>query len=441
MIFRKCKKATKCPQKTGEGIGRSIAICVAMNCSILNLAIVSTALSLAACQGIIEGGGELTGENADGYRIGNFPGPDGLIRAPYVREGDTAIVGGDIHWRINSTLSIGAAAGPFTRWPGGIIPYRDSENIAALQIGVDAWNAVSEQTGITFVERTTQTNYLDVIPGRGCYSYLGFVGGAQQLSLGQGCYGAAAIHELGHAIGMMHEHTRAGRERYVRFNWDNIVGGKESRFAKVNLGITQGATNYSEYDFTSIMHYRNVNIGYQYLIDPSIPLFVVVGDEEKEIDNTTLSQSDISGATAMYEGFGGQKPDDTDLVSCSDGVCSDYGIEEGECTVLGTGSFHCKDSCLEVVANCGEDGSDSNPTFSCNNGEKIPLTYLCDNYYDCSDFSDEGEVCGVDTGGDESTACQVGQDVGVCIDTSTTICYGELYPGVCPSGAESHCCL
>ena len=56
-------------------------------------------------------------------RIGNFPGPDGTIRAPYIVVGDYAVVGGDMIWKKEQALNLrSAGAGPFTRWPGAWCP-------------------------------------------------------------------------------------------------------------------------------------------------------------------------------------------------------------------------------------------------------------------------------------------------------------------------------
>lgn len=58
-----------------------------------------------------------------------------------------------------------------------------------------------------------------------CASILGPSGGKQVLSLQRfGCVKHGIIqHELLHALGFYHEHTRSDRDRYVRINWDNIT--------------------------------------------------------------------------------------------------------------------------------------------------------------------------------------------------------------------------
>ena len=58
------------------------------------------------------------------------------------------------------------------------------------------------------------------------------------------------VHELGHALGLHHEHTRQDRDTYVTVNWFCIQSGQSHNFEK-KLGIPLGA-----YDPTSVMHDR-----------------------------------------------------------------------------------------------------------------------------------------------------------------------------------------
>ena len=60
-----------------------------------------------------------------------------------------------------------------------------------------------------------------------CFSTTGKSGGKQLLSLGKGCRRkGVVIHELLHALGMMHEHCRADRDQFIRINFENIKPSK-----------------------------------------------------------------------------------------------------------------------------------------------------------------------------------------------------------------------
>jgi len=89
---------------------------------------------------------------------------------------------------------------------------------------MDAMYHIAGRTCIRFKERTNEKDYVRIISGIGCWSYVGRQGiGAQNLSLGEGCnFIRTHIHELVHAIGFYHEHNRADRDSYVKIKWENI---------------------------------------------------------------------------------------------------------------------------------------------------------------------------------------------------------------------------
>ena len=72
------------------------------------------------------------------------------------------------------------------------------------------------------------------------------------------------IHELGHAIGLIHEQSRPDRDRYVHILFDNIVPGKEKNFDRFTdadvdtMGIS--------YDYRSVMHYGSSVSCYHFFV-------------------------------------------------------------------------------------------------------------------------------------------------------------------------------
>lgn len=63
-----------------------------------------------------------------------------------------------------------------------------------------------------------------------CFSAMGRAGDRQLVSLQKfGCIRHGIIqHELLHALGFYHEHTRTDRDKYIKINWDNIIDRKTS---------------------------------------------------------------------------------------------------------------------------------------------------------------------------------------------------------------------
>jgi hypothetical protein len=144
-------------------------------------------------------------------------------------------------------------------WPYGVIFYEIragdfSENrIEEIVLAMREWEAY---TGfLKFVPRTDQPNYVVIQNEEDeCYSYVGMHGGPQPLNLAEGCYYSTILHELGHAIGLRHEHQRFDRDEYMTINWKNI------RFSGLSNFLKYSQTSYpilGPYDPLSIMHYED----------------------------------------------------------------------------------------------------------------------------------------------------------------------------------------
>ncbi len=62
-------------------------------------------------------------------------------------------------------------------------------------------------------------------------------------------------HELGHIIGLQHEHQRPDRDQYIWLNYKNIDKDKIGNYYKIDNSLIV-EENY-EYDYRSIMHYSH----------------------------------------------------------------------------------------------------------------------------------------------------------------------------------------
>ncbi|XOZ34536.1 M12 family metallopeptidase [Halomonadaceae bacterium KBTZ08] len=147
----------------------------------------------------------------------------------------------------NAAVAEGAAT-----WPNGVVPYEFGGNFSSSfrQVVQTGMEAIEAQTDIRFVQHSDERNYVNIMRGSGCYSFVGMSGGAQNLSLGRGCgQKGVVIHELVHALGHFHEQSREDRDQYVTIQWNNIKDGRESQFR------IQNEQNIGPYDYSSIMHY------------------------------------------------------------------------------------------------------------------------------------------------------------------------------------------
>ncbi len=146
-----------------------------------------------------------------------------------------------------------------SRWHDGIVPFQFASNLTdattrarSLQ-AIEHWNSNSS---IRLVERTSNNkdsfeDYLEFTKSSGCASYVGRLGGRQEIWVSDTCSSGSMVHEIGHALGLLHEHTRNDRDQYIMVNYDNIAEGRVHNFAIP----TANDKDYGEYDYASIMHY------------------------------------------------------------------------------------------------------------------------------------------------------------------------------------------
>ncbi|KAH0620767.1 hypothetical protein JD844_021519, partial [Phrynosoma platyrhinos] len=173
------------------------------------------------------------------------------------------LIEGDIAVKYSRSAIFCAAKACY--WPqssDGIVrvPYIISSDFEQWHIDLiqEAMTEFKTLTCINFVERKEENDYLNIVPGHGyiffsCSSFRGKIGGAQTIFLSktQCMWKGVVEHELEHALGLIHEHSRSDRDKYVKIMWQYISPNDRRNFElnlnSNNLGL--------EYDYASIMHY------------------------------------------------------------------------------------------------------------------------------------------------------------------------------------------
>jgi len=116
---------------------------------------------------------------------------------------------------------------------------------------LEAFNEYERETPIDFIERTDQRDYISVIQTTNISSSnLGMIGGTQILYIAVDASYGTILHELGHAIGLIHEHERSDRDEYINIFPENALPEKRYLIERIFNSI-----NLTQYDFHSIMHY------------------------------------------------------------------------------------------------------------------------------------------------------------------------------------------
>ncbi len=181
-------------------------------------------------------------------------------------------------------------------WEDGVIPYYlsgefTSEDLTTLFIAMESWETVC---GVKFEKVSPRSNAYQIIHDYqiGWYStigennsncYMHFSGQVPDL--------IAVTHELGHCLGLVHEHQRPDRDLYISIAWDKVIHGKEFNFEIMDNPLI--VEQEFEYDYNSIMHYPPVSFS----MDGSE---TIITNDGSEISPDGISAIDIQKVRAIY---------------------------------------------------------------------------------------------------------------------------------------------
>lgn len=247
-----------------------------------------------------------SGEIKEGFYQG-VPVTYEVIDGQYVMGGDVILPKEDVYDSLDGLIlkpgqktNAKRSAGLTTnRWPNNTVYYSINPNLPNQYRVTDAISHWQSKTNLKFIQRSNQPNYIYFSYGRGCSSTLGMQGTQQILSLDQGCSTGAAIHEIGHAVGLFHEQSRSDRDSHVRIIKKNIKPNMLYNFKKYTARGYQGSDN-TPFDFNSIMMYADWSFSIN-----GLPTITKLDGSLYAYQRNGLSPRDIAGIKIMYPSTGG----------------------------------------------------------------------------------------------------------------------------------------
>jgi len=239
-------------------------------------------------------------------------------------------------------------------WRSARVPYKVSNKDFSHADNIiieDAIATLNRLTCVTIVPANdTDKDFINIIRGRGCYSVVGKVDGAQPLSLGFGCVNKGIVmHELMHALGFFHEQSRTDRDSYVEIHWNNILENAANNFQKFTLKQVDSLGK--TYDYDSILHYTPYAFSKNGMktIDPVTAGINIRGSHNRP----EPSKTDIEKIKILYECPNVSNCKDREPLCvgwAKNGQCEDTLFMKKACSVSCFGE--CPEKCADYSDDC-----------------------------------------------------------------------------------------
>lgn len=210
------------------------------------------------------------------------------------------------------TRNLGIYPTPYNLWAMARFTYSSSLTSTQRARIKTALLHIESLTNVRFYNATGQPTrdpvygfdypYIDFVPTGDqdvSSSYIGRIGGRQQISLADFAFNSwntgVIVHEICHALGMLHEQSRPDRDNYVTIISSNLTSMGSSNF-------TKRTTNYyyiGDYDFESVMGYGSFTNSTSMVNNTSIAMYTKK-DGSSISQGSGLSYKDRLWLNALY---------------------------------------------------------------------------------------------------------------------------------------------
>ncbi|WP_160169490.1 M12 family metallopeptidase [Sphingobacterium thalpophilum] len=174
-----------------------------------------------------------------------------------------------------------------SKWTNGEVPYLIENNFYNAQRISEAINHYTTETPVRLVPKQAwHTDYVKFVNHDSVSkSNLGRIGGGQLIHISKSASYGTVMHEIGHAIGLFHEHTRSDRDQFLSVDPSVANNINYQKYDTDYLGFDVGA-----FDFNSIMMYPRSSV----LKSKSDPNYYW------PVNRSNFSLGDIAGINYIY---------------------------------------------------------------------------------------------------------------------------------------------
>ncbi|WDF67441.1 M12 family metallopeptidase [Sphingobacterium oryzagri] len=185
-------------------------------------------------------------------------------------------------------------------WPNNTVyyslPAQGSLNAATYQTFLqniqNAFNLITAETSMQFVQRTNQPEYIQFFHSTGNNSPLGWSRNrVNRVNIYNWNSPAIIAHEVMHSMGIHHEQCRPDRNNYIIVDVTKAQSG-----TSINFNIAAGYAGNGTFDFNSVMMYSSTD----FAINPSQPVMTRLDGSTFTKQRSYLSTGDYAGINALY---------------------------------------------------------------------------------------------------------------------------------------------